>query len=58
MVSLVTETIHKAEDSVTQRTEDPGVDGEIDDVTSVELRHKEELYTILLWLLGVVDLYA
>ena len=26
VVSLVTETIHKAEDSVTQRTEDPGVD--------------------------------
>ena len=58
VVSLVTETIHKTEDSVTQRTEDPGVDGEVDDVTSVELRHKEELYTILLWLLGVVDFDA
>ena len=58
VVSMFTETIDKAEDSVTQRTEDHGVDGEVDDVTSVVLRNKEELYTILLWLFGVVDLDA
>ena len=58
VVSLVTETIHEAEDSVTQHTEDPGVDGEVDDIASVGLRHKKELDTILLWLLGVVHFDA
>ena len=52
VVSMFTETIHKAEDSVKQRTENPGVDGEVDDATSVGLRNKE-LYIILLGFLGL-----